>query len=89
MSDKQYKLIRKQIKNVVQDELQYLLHEESFKAIKNDLFKHVDTRLDNITKAVRETMDQLDNRSKDMQNYVVRNVGIPTAPTPKEDTIVG
>jgi hypothetical protein len=80
MSDKQYKLIRKQLRNVVQDELQYLLHEETFKNLYKDLVKHTDKRLDDITKTVKDVLDNMDKRSQDIQSYVVRNTGVPTAP---------
>ena len=80
MSDKQYKLIRKQLRNVVQEALPNILTQDLVTTMRNDLLARVDVRLDDITKAVKSKLDEMDTRSKNIQSYVLRNVGVTEAP---------
>lgn len=80
MSDKQYKRLRKAIKNVTQDLLPQILVNETVAAIEKTVTAHVNQRLDGITQHVKTTLDKIDERSKDVQSYVVRNAPIEQAP---------
>lgn len=74
MSD--IKVIRGQLRQIAKEILPEVLSAE----METKIMKHVDTRLDYMTNMIKSTLDQLDRRSKDMQSYVVRNVGVPTKP---------
>jgi len=79
------KALRGQVRQIVKELLPEVLHAEAVNRLNKDLTNKVDNRLEGITKLVKTTLDQLDQRSKDMQSYVVRNVGVPTAPEQTEN----
>lgn len=76
MSEKNIKLLRGQVRNVVKESLT----EEAFKAIEARLTKTLNEKLSEVTRTVKEGLEVIDQRSKDLQAYVVRNVAVPTAP---------
>lgn len=81
MGDKQAKLIRGQLRQIVKELLPEILTTESFMSLQKTLDTRLNNKVDNITRMVRDALEKLDQRSKDMQSYVVRNVGVPTAPS--------
>lgn len=88
MSDKQYKMIRKQLRNVCQDLMPQVLVNEAVVAIEKTVTAHINTRLDVITQHVKTTLDKIDERSKDIQSYVVRNSGADQAPAPSPIDVI-
>lgn len=80
MSDKQYKMIRKQLRNVVQEILPEVLGGDLFA----NLQKENSGRLDAITAEVRNTLKQLDDRSKAVQDYIMRQVELAQVPAKTE-----
>ncbi len=70
--ERNVKLIRKQLRNVVQELLPTLVTEE----VKSEMHKKFEVeanqRLNNITETVKKTLDMIDQRSKDTQGYLVR-----------------
>jgi len=76
------KLIRKQLRNVVQEALPETLSQELVAAIQKQLAAQLDQRLSAIAKHIQSTLDQLDQRSKDMQAYMIRQ---SARPAPKQD----
>ncbi len=83
MSDKSAKDIRKQLRNVVQDAMPQIVTEELGKAVHDALKSHIDKRLDAISKHIQTSLDALDQRSKDVQAFVIRQ-NTAQAPAPKE-----
>lgn len=79
MSDNNIKALRKQLRNVVQDELAGVLSQEVISNISKQLTVHVDSRLDAIAKHLKDTLDRIDARTTDLQGYVIRQ-SAPTAP---------
>ncbi len=76
MSEKNVKLLRSQVRIAVKENLT----EEAFQAIEARLTKTLNEKLSEVTRTVREGLEVIDKRSKDLQAYVVRNVSVPTAP---------
>lgn len=64
--------IRKQIKNVIQSELPELLNKELSTAAYKQLSAEIQTKLSMIELEVRNTLKQIDERSKDIQDYIIR-----------------
>lgn len=66
------KELRKSLRNVVQDMLPSLMQSELGEAIRKDLSKQINMRLDLVVKEIQGTLQQIDQRSKDTQGYIVR-----------------
>ncbi len=82
MNGKNIKLIRAQIKNVVQGLLPNLLQEELAVKITKDINVLVDDRLNKLAEAVQSKMEEINERSKDVQTYILRQTA-QGAPTPE------
>jgi argonaute-like protein implicated in RNA metabolism and viral defense len=68
------KLIRGQVRQIVKEELPNILKEQLFEELK----KHVDSRMNEVQKFVKETMDLMNTRQKEVLKYlVVSYVGNP------------
>lgn len=75
------KLIRGQMRQVVKEVLPEVLKEQMFQELKN----HVDARLSEVEKYIRETMDLMNTRQKEVLKYLVESyVGNPND-TAKEE----
>lgn len=83
MSDKNIKLIRKQIHNVVQGLLPTVLSAELVSAIHKSVAEQVEQRLNVIATHMKTTLEKIDERSKEIQAYTIRNTTAPTV-TPTE-----
>ena len=83
MSEKNTKLIRKQIKNVVVSLLPEVFNAETTKAMEKVLVLRMDSRLSELTNKIESALKTMDERSKDIQQYVVRNTGVPESPVQK------
>ncbi len=84
MNGKNVKLLRSQIRNVVQEILPEILTTDLFTNVSKEMHK----RLDNVTVEVRETLKNLDDRSKTVQDYIVRQVQLAqTGPAPSENAL--
>ena len=68
MNSKQVKDIRKQLRNVVQEMLPGVTSQEMYV----QLSKVINERLDQISKHINSTLETIDQRSKDVQTYVIR-----------------
>lgn len=89
MSDNNVKVIRKQIKNVIDAKLEGILTQEFILAGFKEIKEHTDKRLDAITKHLVDTLKQIDDRAKDTQAYIVRNSNmVKVEPTEKVETPV-
>ncbi len=86
MSEKNVKFLRGQVRQVVKELLPQVLNAEAIQSMNKDLISRVDTRLASLTDMVKSTLDQIDQRSQDMQSYVVRNVAVPAAPEAAQPT---
>ena len=64
--------IRKQIKNIMVQEMPAILTQEAALEIQKALKAHLDSRLDAIAKHLKDTLDNIDQRSKDIQAYTLR-----------------
>lgn len=72
MSESQIKTLRKQLRNTVQDILPDLVKSELGESIRKELSKQIHTRLDVVVKEIQTTLATIDQRSKDVQSYLVR-----------------
>lgn len=85
------KLIRKQLKNVLEEEGQKVFEKHLYDSAFGQVKAEIKLRLDAIEKHVRESLEQLDSRQKDMQSFLVREATRGNAPVeqanevPKED----
>lgn len=79
MNGKSVKLLRGQVRQAVKEMLPQVLGTETIQSIHKDLTGAINSRLDNITKVMENALNKLDERSKDVQSYVVRNMGVPIA----------
>lgn len=66
--------LRKQLRNVVAEMLPQVLTEELVKAMQKAMLDDVARRVGTIERNVKDTMTEMNNRSKDTQSYLVRSV---------------
>lgn len=78
------KALRKSLRNVVQELLPSLVKSELGEALRKDLSNQIQTRLDVMIKEIQGTLQQIDQRSKDVQGYLVRQTLKP-APAAQGD----
>lgn len=87
MGAKDIKALRGQVRMIVKEMLPEILNAELVRVIEQRLAQGLNTELTKIASTVKTTLDQVDQRSKDTQNYVVRNVGVPQAPSTAQPVI--
>ncbi len=75
---KDTKLLRGQIRQVVKEILPDVLTEELAKAILQQLQLMTRTQLNAIEAQVRDSLQALDDRSREVQNYVIRQTAAST-----------
>lgn len=83
MNSKSAKALRNQLRQVVQEVLPEVLAGDLYKKLQ----EYNTGRLDLITEEVRKTLQHLDDRSKSVQDYIVRQVElskVPVTDTPAE-----
>lgn len=85
MNSKEVKQVRGQVRIAVKEELPDLLKGAAMVAINKDLTKLINARLDALTEHVDKALKAIDERSKEVQSYLVRNTA-PQAPTPSTET---
>lgn len=73
MSDKGPKEIRKQVRNVAKEMLPEILSQELLRALHSEITKNLEKRLDAIAAHLKTVLDSVDERSKSIQSYVLRN----------------
>lgn len=66
------KELRKQLRNVAQELGKELINDELFLAVEKRIKAHVDDRLNRIEAYLTESLKKIDQRSQDMQSYIVR-----------------
>ena len=71
------KELRGQLRQIVKEVLPELLVTELKSALYAGLTKVISARLDAIQEDVKKTMDEINSRSKDVQDYMVRNITSP------------
>lgn len=74
------KLVRKQLRTIAQELLPELLKAELQSAMYKELTDQIHVRLDKITQTVKDTLNQIDERSKDIQSFAVRQSGVVSVP---------
>jgi len=76
MSDKNFKAIRKQIRQICLEYLPTIIEVE----IQNVLFKNLEDKMNaklvEIVKNIKDTLDKVDENSKNLQSYIIRQTGI-------------
>jgi ABC-type ATPase with predicted acetyltransferase domain len=95
MSDNNFKEIRKQLRTVVRENLESVLQEEMTANIHRLLAEVINKRMNEIAAEAKQTLQIIDNRQKDLQNYLARILETmqppapPAAPseTPPSDTL--
>ncbi len=75
------KMLRGQLRNLFKEMQPTVFDEEAMKALN----KRIDERLNQIEQYVKSAMTEMNERSKETQSYVVRNLALATvqAATPK------
>lgn len=84
MSESNVKLIRKQIKNVVQGLLPSLLTSELMEAVYKRLSADMGARMDVIAKGAQETLKNIDDRQKDFQSMLLRSAAANSPEVPAD-----
>lgn len=84
MSDKNFKTIRKQLRNVVQEIAPGIITQELVSTIQKSLSEDVQKRMDTIAAEAKETLRLIDERQKDLQNYLARILEQMTPPAPSD-----
>lgn len=64
------KQLRGQVRQIVKELLSEVLNDELVQALRKDIY----TRLDAIDKHVKSTTQEMNDRTKETQSYVVRNL---------------
>lgn len=77
--------LRKQLTNVVSSMLPQILTEVLVKALHKSLMEDLAKRVGAIERHVKDTMTEVNNRSKDTQSYLVRAVSAPMDVTKKSE----
>lgn len=86
MGDNNAKLLRKQLRNVVQEILGEVLTSELVTEVEKRLVERQDARMTGLAHAIREVVAKVDERSKEVQGYLIR-AATPQAPQ-AQDSIV-
>lgn len=81
MSDLNPKQVRKEVRKAVQEELTAALTKELLAQVQ----VVVDSRLSAIDKHIKSVLDGIDQRSKDLQSYILRTTSVPTTPNKKDE----
>lgn len=82
MSDKNFKTIRKQLVNVAKTLIPDVFKEEAMKTMHAELSAQVEKRLNSLSEHMKATLEKIDERSKEIQAYTLRNTTQPAvAPT--------
>lgn len=88
MSDKNLKAIRGQVRQIVKE----LLSDELVDARQKEIAALVNKRLDAIDAFIKAQVSEMQERSKEVQSYVVRNLALnqvkPTLAKVEENTIL-
>ena len=92
MSSGAMKDLKRQLRNVVQDELPTLVKSELYKDIEKTLSKQVQTTLTRIQDEIRANLEVIDQRSKDMRQFFMNQIAQqgaaanPGVPMPEDAT---
>lgn len=81
MSDSNFKTIRKQLRNIVQELLPNLLKQEIVDAIKKEVADQMSNRMEAIAVNVRESLDKIGEDQKKFQEFATRQLSL-AAPLP-------
>lgn len=86
MSDKNAKDIRKQVRNVAQELLEPILKDELMKSVSSDLKTEMRAKLIEIQKEVQDKLIEIDERSKNVQTFILNQIQAELAKTPATPT---
>ena len=81
------KSFRKQLRTVVREHLSEVVNAELVSAVRKELGAKVDVGLEALNKVMNDKMNKIDERSKDIQNSLVRNVLAPSIKNPVEGLV--
>lgn len=84
MSDKNFKALRKSLRNVVQEILPTLLTSELMEAVYKRLSTDMGARMDVIAKGAQETLKNIDDRQKDFQSMLLRSAAASSPEVPAD-----
>lgn len=77
MSDKNVKELRKQLRIIVQEILPEVLTNELVATLSKQVTAKLEQRLDGISAHLIQAIKTIDDRSKDVQAYIIRNSSVP------------
>jgi len=78
------KLIRKQLRNVVQEHMPEVMSSELYNAVYKKINDQVDARLHALEAHVKQALTAIDSRAKDVQSLIVREMLAVKAQAPVE-----
>ncbi len=78
------KTLRKQLRNICQELLPEALNSEFNTSLRKEVMAHVDKRLDAIAAHIKQTLESIDQRSKDISAYNIRNSAANLPYTPEQ-----
>lgn len=76
----QAKLIRGQIRQIIKEVLPEMMGAEVKAAIYKDISQKLQLQLTNVEQQIKDTLAKLDDRQKDIQNYIVRQSMLTSNP---------
>ncbi len=78
------KTLRRQLRGVVQEEIEKVLKAELVVNIRKELGAQVDTGIKTLNDVLNHRIDTIESRNKDIQNYIIResNKGAATQEIP-------
>lgn len=82
------KVLRGQLRQIAKELLPELLSSELGEKLNKDLSKQIQARLEVLVKDITHTLQEIDQRSKDVQGYILRQSASPSPLEPaKEEKI--
>lgn len=81
------KELRGQLRQIVIEVLPSILRGELGKTLRDELLTEITARLNNISANVKESLEKIDERSKDIQNMVLRDAIARQAPVATDEKV--
>lgn len=75
MSERNFKTLRKQARNIIQELIPSLLQNELVDAVHKKLAESINTKLNKMNTSVEAQLKEIQDRQKDIQAYVVSRLG--------------
>lgn len=90
MNGKQVKLLRGQIRNVVKELFPEVMTLEMAETVRKELSKRIDEHFDILSKQVKTSLEEINDRTKKTQDFLVRATtpnSAPIKPLPETEPV--